>query len=271
MQVVILCGGQGTRIRDVADDLPKPMIPIGGRPILWHIMKSYARHGFADFVLCLGYRSWDIKRFFLDYHLAGADFTCDLANPDGIEIHGSTKSENWRVTLAETGVDAMTGCRVKRIEKFITSEDFLLTYGDGVADVDIGQLLRFHQTHGKIGTLTAVRPPGRFGELELDDSHVLEFAEKPQLARGFISGGFFVFNRRIFDRLENDPRLVFENEPLAGLAADGELMAYKHDGFWHPMDNSRDFKYLNDLWNRGEAPWQTWSERHMRRPRLRVA
>jgi glucose-1-phosphate cytidylyltransferase len=264
MQVVILCGGQGTRIRDVADDIPKPMIPIGGRPILWHIMKGYAGHGFTDFVLCLGYRSWVIKRFFLDYHLAGADFTCDLANPHGIEVHGSSAEENWRVTLAETGVDSMTGCRIKRIEKYITGDDFLLTYGDGVADVDIRQLVRFHRAHGKIGTLTAVQPPGRFGELDLDGSQVVDFAEKPQLARGFISGGFFVFQRRIFDRLENDSELVFEKEPLERLAAEGELMAYQHHGFWHPMDNSRDFKYLNDLWGSGQAPWCTWGDRRLR-------
>jgi len=264
MQVVILCGGQGTRIRDVADDIPKPMIPIGGRPILWHIMKGYARHGITDFVLCLGYRSGVIKRYFLDYHLAGADFTFHLGNPEEVQVHSPVPEENWRITLSETGLDAMTGCRVKRIEKYIADDTFLLTYGDGVADVDVRQLLRFHEAHGKIGTMTAVQAPGRFGEVELDGSQVVEFTEKPLVARGYINGGFFVFNRRIFDRLYNDPRLVLENEPLTKLANDGQLMAFKHDGFWHPMDNSRDFKYLNDLWSAGNAPWQTWDVRRLR-------
>ena len=258
MQVVILCGGQGTRIRDVADDVPKPMIPVGGRPILWHIMKTYAQHGFTDFVLCLGYKSWVIKRYFLDYHLASADFRVDLASPGEAHIEASPCEEPWQVTLAETGLDAMTGCRVKRVEKYVTGDSFLLTYGDGVADVDVRRLVEFHEAHGRIGTVTAVRPPGRFGELELDGRRVTEFSEKPLLARGRISGGFFVFSRAIFDRLEDDPALVFEQEPLMRLARDGELMAYPHDGFWHPMDSSRDYQLLNDLWAAGRAPWKTW-------------
>ena len=248
MQVVILCGGQGTRIRDVADDIPKPMIPVGGRPILWHIMKLYAQHGFTDFVLCLGYKSWVIKRYFLDYHLAGADFSLRLGRPAEARVHGADTAEDWHVTLAETGLDAMTGCRVKRAEKYVTGDTFLLTYGDGVADVDVRRLLAFHQAHGKVGTVTAVQPPGRFGELELEGRRVAEFSEKPLLARGRISGGFFVFGRAMFDRLEDDPALVFEHEPLMRLARDGELMAYPHDGFWHPMDSSRDYQFLNDLW-----------------------
>jgi glucose-1-phosphate cytidylyltransferase len=258
MQVVILCGGQGSRIRDVADDIPKPMIPIGGRPILWHVMKGYAQHGFNEFVLCLGYKSWVIKRFFLDYHLAEADFTLDLDNPAEMQVHAPASDENWRITLAETGVDAMTGCRIQRIEKYIRGDDFLLTYGDGVADINVAELVQFHREHGKIGTVTAVRAPGRFGEIELEGTQVTEFMEKPLLARGRINGGYFVFNRRIFDYLKDDPRLVFENEPLTRLAGDGQLMAYRHNGFWHPMDNSRDFKYLNDLWNTGGAAWNTW-------------
>lgn len=264
MEVVILCGGQGTRIRDVADDIPKPMIPIGNRPIVWHIMKNYAKHGFTDFILCLGYRSWSIKRFFLDYHLAQTDFTVDLGDQARVDIQGPSCGENWRVTLAETGSDSMTGCRIKRIEKYITGDTFMLTYGDGVADVDIEKLVRFHRRHGKIGTVTAVRAPGRFGEIEIDGSQVVEFQEKPLVAKGRINGGFFVFNRGIFDRLENNPRLVFENEPLTALASDGELMAYAHDGFWHPMDSSRDYNYLNDLWARGQAPWNTWEPQRAR-------
>src|SRR5207245_8106454 len=191
MQVAILCGGQGTRIRDVADDIPKPMIPVGGRPILWHIMKGFAEHGFTDFVLCLGYKSWGIKRYFLDYHLAGADFSLHLGQHDAIRIHGSDEAEaHWQVTLAETGLDAMTGCRVKRIERYITGDTFMLTYGDGVADVDVGRLLAFHRGHGKIGTVTTVQPPGRFGEIEVEGAQVVEFMEKPQLSRRRINGGF---------------------------------------------------------------------------------
>jgi glucose-1-phosphate cytidylyltransferase len=258
MQVVILCGGQGTRIRDVADDVPKPMIPIGGRPILWHIMKGYAQHGFNDFVLCLGYKSWVIKRYFLDYRLAAADFSLRLGAADGVRVHGGGGGEDWHVTLVETGLDAMTGCRVKRAEKYVTGDTFLLTYGDGVADVNLRELVAFHQAHGKVGTVTAVQPPGRFGELELVGRRVAEFSEKPLLARGRISGGFFVFQRRLFDRLQDEPSLVFEAGPLVQLARDGELMAYQHDGFWHPMDSSRDYRYLNEVWDARRAPWNTW-------------
>jgi glucose-1-phosphate cytidylyltransferase len=266
MQVVILCGGQGTRIRDVADDIPKPMIPIGGRPILWHIMKGFAEHGFTDFVLCLGYKSWTIKRYFLDYHLAGSDFTLDIKANGQIDVHGPELQENWRVTLAETGLDAMTGCRVKRIEKYITGDHFLLTYGDGVADVDVRRLVDFHMKHGKTATVTAVQMPGRFGEIELSGEQVVEFSEKPLVTRGRINGGFFVFHRRIFERLQDDPRVILEYGPLMQLARDEEMMAFLHDGFWQAMDNSRDFKYLNDLWALDKAPWNTWEA-----PRLRAA
>jgi len=258
MQVVILCGGQGTRIRDVADDIPKPMIPIGNRPILWHIMKGYAKHGFNEFVLCLGHKSWNIKSYFLNYHLAEADFSVDLNSKGEVRVHAPPSREDWRVTLVETGNDAMTGCRVHHIQKYITGDTFLLTYGDGVSDVDVTKLVEFHREHGKIGTVTAVQAPGRFGEIELDGPRVVEFMEKPLVARGRINGGFFVFNRGIFDRLRDDPKLVFENEPLASLSDDGQLMAYRHDGFWHPMDSSRDYHYLNDLWAKGNAPWNTW-------------
>jgi glucose-1-phosphate cytidylyltransferase len=258
MQVVILCGGQGTRIRDVAEDVPKPMIPIGGRPILWHIMKGYAHHGFNDFILCLGYKGWVIKRFFLDYHLAASDLTLDLGSPADVRLHGPALAEDWRITLAETGLDAMTGCRVKRIEKYITGDTFLLTYGDGVADVDLRRLVAFHESHGRLGTVTAVRPPARFGEIELDGRRVADFNEKPLLSRGRINGGFFVFDRAVFDLLPDDPTLIFEHGPLRQLAREGELMAFPHDGFWQPMDNSREYKYLNELWAEGRAPWKCW-------------
>ncbi len=266
MQVVILCGGQGTRIRDVAEDIPKPMIPIGGRPILWHIMKGYARHGFKDFVLCLGYKSSVIKRFFLDYHLSGSDFTVQLGKQGRIEVHSSELQESWNVTMVETGLDAMTGCRVKRIEKYISGEHFQLTYGDGVSDIDISDLVAFHKAHGKMGTVTAVRPPSRFGEIELDGNRVVELNEKPVTTQSRISGGFFVFHRSFFSRLKDDPNLVLEGNPLMDLARDGAMRAYLHDGFWQPMDTSREYKFLNDLWTQGRAPWNTWET-----PRLRVA
>ena len=266
MQVVILCGGQGTRLRDVSEDMPKPMVPIGDRPILWHIMKSYAEYGFNDFVLCLGYKSWVIKRYFLEYFLAHSNISVNLGSPQEYELHGSLGEEDWRVTMVETGIDSMTGCRVKRIERFITEDTFHLTYGDGVADVDLSALVDFHHSHGKIATVTAVQPPGRFGEIALNGDQVVNFMEKPVQAPGRISGGFFVLNKRIFSRLKNDPALVFEQQPMTGLARDGQLHAFRHDGFWHPMDNSRDHKHLNDLWDAGRAPWKRWGT-----PRLRIA
>jgi glucose-1-phosphate cytidylyltransferase len=258
MQVVILCGGMGTRIRDVAEDIPKPMIPIGDRPVVWHIMKSYAHYGFTDFILCLGYKSWSVKRWFLDHHLSAADFSCRLGQPDAVEIHSSGTCEDWRVTFAETGLHAMTGCRIKRIEKYIHGDTFLLTYGDGLSDIDIQDLVRFHRQHERMGTVTAVRSPGRFGEIEIEGRQVVSFQEKPVYAPGRISGGFFVLNRDLFTRLHDDETLIFEHQPLMGLAHDGELMAYLHDGFWHPMDNSRDYQHLNGLWSRQEAPWACW-------------
>jgi glucose-1-phosphate cytidylyltransferase len=260
MQVVILCGGQGTRIRDVAEDLPKPLVPIGGKPILWHIMKGFAEQGFDDFILCLGYKSWLIKRYFLDYQAAQADFSLRLAVPEQVQILAPEATENWQVTLAETGLEAMTGCRVKRIEKYITGDHFFLTYGDGVADVDLPKLLEFHHDHGKIATVTSVQPSGRFGELEFDGDRVLQFTEKPVQARGWINGGFFVLQRRIFSYLPDDPGLTLEGPPMQELTREGELMAYRHDGFWHPMDNSRDFKYLNALWDERRAPWNIWDK-----------
>jgi glucose-1-phosphate cytidylyltransferase len=255
MQAVILCGGMGTRIRDVADDIPKPMIPIGGKPILWHILNGYARHGITEFILCLGHKSWIIKRWFLDYHLSHSDFTIRLDTPEKIQIHGNAAVENWQITFAETGQETMTGCRIKRIEKYIRGNTFMLTYGDGVSDVNLTNLLAFHRAHGHIGTTTAVRQPGRFGELDLHGHEVAQFIEKPPVSPGWVSGGFFVFNRKFFERLEDDPELIFERQPLHNLARDGELQAYKHEGFWHPMDNSRDFKYLNDLYAAGNPPW----------------
>jgi glucose-1-phosphate cytidylyltransferase len=259
MKVVILCGGQGTRIRDVADDVPKPMITIGDKPILWHIMMTYAQHGFKEFVLCLGYKGWTIKQFFLDYHLAHADITVQLSRLGDVKIEGSQATEDWKVTLVETGLQSMTGHRIKQIEPYIDGNEFMLTYGDGLADVDLTSLLAFHRAHGRLATVTTVRAPGRFGELNLTGNQVMEFAEKPAISAGWISGGFFVCHRRIFEGLSDDPNLVFEFEPLRQLAWDGELMAFKHTGFWQAMDNSREYRLLNELWERGQAPWKTWS------------
>ncbi len=260
MKTVILCGGQGTRIRDVADDIPKPMIPIGGKPILWHIMKTYSITGYEDFVLCTGYKGNVIKEFFLNYEAFTKDFTISLGSDNGIEIYGDHDETNWRVTLADTGASAMTGARVKRIEKYIGDDkNFMLTYGDGVSNVNIAALVKFHQSHGKILTLTGVRPPARFGEMEMEENgKVLEFNEKPQAGSGRISGGYFVCRREIFDYLNDREDLVLEQEPMQKLAADGEMMVYHHDGFWQCMDTARDHKLVSELWKNGEAPWKQW-------------
>ena len=260
MKAVILCGGQGTRIRDANESLPKPLLPIGGKPIVWHIMKSYAAHGFDEFVLCLGYKGWLIKEFFLNYRAMTTDVTVHLGKERGIEIHGNHEEENWSVTLAETGENTMTGGRVAAIRKWVNDDDlFMLTYGDGVSDVDIGQLVAFHRAHGKVATVTAVRPPGRFGEMMMTDGLVREFNEKPQATEGFINGGYFVLDaKRMWDYLTGGPGEVFEREPLQKLARDGELVAFHHTGFWQPMDTFREYSLLNDLWAAGKAPWKQW-------------
>jgi glucose-1-phosphate cytidylyltransferase len=259
MKVVILCGGQGTRLREETEFRPKPMVEIGGLPILWHIMKLYAHHGLKEFVLCLGYRSGMIKAFFQNYETRVNDFTIRLGTPDSTEFH-SAHSEDWTVTLAETGLSAQTGARVRRVARYLDDAGtFCLTYGDGVGDIDVAGLLAFHKSHGKIGTVTAVRPPGRFGELQLDGDSVHSFAEKPQVTEGFINGGFFVFQKAFLDRyLDDRDDLVLEREPLQRLSADGELMVYRHDGFWQPMDTYREWKLLEDLWATGRAPWKVW-------------
>lgn len=260
MKVVILCGGQGMRIRDVAENIPKPMISIGRHPILWHIMKTYAAAGHTDFVLCLGHLGSVIKDFFLNYQAFTGDFTISLGTDKAIEFHDGNGEENWRVTLADTGDAAQTGARIKRIRKYIgDDENFLLTYGDGLADLDIGALIDFHQAHGKVMTVTGVRPPGRFGEIESDDQgRILEFNEKPQATGGRISGGFLVCRRELFDALDDSEDLVFEQAPVRKLVADGEMMVFEHDGFWQCMDTARDYRLLNDLWAGGKAPWKTW-------------
>ncbi len=260
MKAVILCGGQGTRIRDASELLPKPMLPIGGKPIVWHIMKMYARHGVREFVLCLGHKGWLVKEFFLNYRAMTTDVTVTLGRHDGLEFTGRHDEEDWRVTLAETGEETMTGGRVAAIRRYVEGEGlFLLTYGDGVSDVDIARTVAFHREHGKIATVTAVRPPGRFGEMEIDGGEVTEFNEKPQATEGFINGGFFVLDaKRVWDYVGASPRTIFEREPLRKLAQDRQLVAFPHTGFWQPMDTAREYGLLNELWAAGKAPWKTW-------------
>lgn len=261
-KVVILCGGMGTRIRDASELLPKPMLPIGGKPIVWHIMKGYAAHGYRDFVLCLGYKGWVIKEFFLNYHAMTTDVEVTLGRHGATRYIGRHDEEDWTVTLADTGETTYTGARVARVRRYLEGEDvFLLTYGDGVADVDIRALVAYHRAHGKIATVTAVHPPGRFGEMRTEDGRVTEFNEKPQTTEGFINGGFFVCDaKRIWDYLDEDPKTSLEGEPVRRLARDGELVAYEHHGFWQPMDTFREYTMLNDLWTAGEAPWKVWTD-----------
>lgn len=258
MKVVILCGGQGTRIREDTGSRPKPLVEIGGRPVLWHIMKTYAHYGFHDFVLCLGYRGDMIKEYFLNYDAMGNDFTIRLGRESQIDLHGAHDEQNFRVTLADTGRDTMTGGRIKRIEKYVDGGDtFLVTYGDGVADVDIAQLVAFHKSHGKAATVTAVRPRAHFGLLETgSDGAVAKFTEKPQLDC-WASAGFLVFERKVFDYIGDDD-CVLEREPLERLAAEGQLMAYRHGGFFFAMDTYREYLHLNELWHSGKAPWRVW-------------
>ncbi len=260
MKAVILCGGQGTRIRDASELLPKPMLPIGGKPILWHIMKAYAHHGVKEFVLCLGYKGWLVKEFFLNDRAMTTDVTVTLGRHDALEFTGRHDEEDWRVTLAETGEDTMTGGRVAAIRRYVEGDDlFLLTYGDGVADLDISRSIAFHREHGKVATVTAVRPPGRFGEMRIEDGDITEFNEKPQTTEGFINGGFFVLDaKRVWDYLGTNPRTILEREPLQGLARDRQLVAFPHTGFWQPMDTAREYQLLNELWAAGKAPWKTW-------------
>ena len=260
MKVVILCGGYGTRIRDVAENIPKPMIPIGERPIIWHIMKYYATYGYIDFVLCLGYKSNVIKDYFLNYELCASDITIELGAGRPNLGHVDFPEAGWKIVLAETGINAMTGARVRRIKKYIGEDPyFMLTYGDGVGDIDTDKLLQFHKSHGKMVTVTGVRPPGRFGELNVaEDNTVLGFNEKPQAGGGLINGGFFVCNRDFFDYLSDDEGLVLEQDPMRNLVRDGQLKVFEHHGFWQPMDTFREYSLLNDLYKNNKAPWVKW-------------
>jgi glucose-1-phosphate cytidylyltransferase len=257
MKVVILCGGLGTRLREETEYRPKPMVEVGGRPVLWHIMKMYAHAGFRDFVLCLGYRGNTIKEYFLNYEAMNNDFTVCLGHKQTLDFHGAHEEQDFRVTLVDTGQETMTGGRLKRVERYIDADTFLLTYGDGVADVNLRQLVEFHKSHQRVATVTAVRPVSRYGILDLSgEGEVLDFIEKPQLD-GWANAGFFVFQREIFKYLTGDS-CVLEQEPLVQLAAQSELNAYRHGGFFYAMDTYREYKHLNDLWNSGQAPWKVW-------------
>jgi glucose-1-phosphate cytidylyltransferase len=258
LQTVILAGGMGTRLREETEYRPKPMIEIGGRPILWHIMKLYARAGFRDFIICLGYKADLVKDYFLQYEAMNSDFTIRLGQRATITYHGNHFERDWTVTLADTGLDAMTGARVKRVARYLEGDSFMLTYGDGVADIDIAALVAFHRQSGTIGTVTGVRPTSRFGELMANGDQVVDFNEKPQTHSGLVNGGFFVFDRRFLDYVSDDASCVLEREPLEGLVRDGQLSVYRHPGFWQCMDTYRDYQYLNQLWAAGQAPWKCW-------------
>jgi len=260
MKVVILCGGYGIRIRDVAEDIPKALIPVGGRPILWHVMKYYAQFGHRDFILCLGYKGYAIKEFFLNYEALTRDFTITLGASKLTEFHSKHNESDWRVTLAETGLAAMTGARIRKIKDYLTpGQSFMLTYCDGVGNIDLNALETFHKMHGKILSVTGVRPPGRFGELvHSGTGSVTEFNEKPQATGGRISGGFFVCRPELFDYLDGDDSQMFEQQPMRRLVDDGQMMMFEHDGFWQPMDTRREYQLLNSLYEGGKAPWVVW-------------
>ena len=256
MKAVILAGGLGSRLSEETESKPKPMVEIGGKPILWHILKIYSSYNVNDFIICCGYKGYVIKEYFSNYFLHNSDVTFDLKN-NKLKIH-SKYSESWNVTLIDTGENTMTGGRLKRVRNYLDNEDFCFTYGDGLADININLLLKSHYDSKSLATLTAVQPPGRFGSLEIDDQYrVNKFFEKPQGDGGWINGGFFVLNPKVLDYIEND-ETIWEQEPLRNLAKENKLSAYKHLGFWHPMDTLRDKKFLNELWNSNKANWKVW-------------
>ena len=257
LKVVILAGGLGTRLSEETIIKPKPMVEIGGKPILWHIMKIYSHYGFNEFIICLGYKGYMIKEYFANYCLHMSDVTIDIQS-NTIETHHNY-SEPWKISLVDTGFDTMTGGRVKRIQQYVGNETFLLTYGDGVSDVNICDLIKFHKEKEKIGTLTAILPPGRFGVLEMKNNCITSFLEKPRGEGGYINGGFFVFEPELFNYIRGDS-IILEDEPLKALVLEKEINAYRHDGFWHPMDTMRDQIHLEELWARGEAPWKVWDK-----------
>lgn len=253
MKVIILAGGFGTRLSEYTETIPKPMVTVGGKPIIWHIMRSYAHFGHKDFYLALGYKAEVIKEYFLHYRSLNADFTVDLSN--GSIVPHQTDETDWKVTLVHTGLESMTGGRVKRLQEFIGNEPFMLTYGDGVADIDLEALLNFHKSHGKMVTVSAVHPGARFGEIEMQEQQVISFQEKPQTGQSWINGGYFIIEPEFFDLIEGD-QTILEREPLEKVAETGELMAFHHDGYWQCMDTRRDRDQLEALWESGHAPWK---------------
>lgn len=259
MNVVILCGGAGTRLREETEFRPKPMVHIGDKPIIWHIMKIYAHYGHTDFILPLGYKGEMFKEYFHHYEMMNSDVTLELGNPDSMTLHQSHQEAGWKITLSDTGEHTLKGGRIKRIEKYVSGDCFLLTYGDGVADIDIDALVAFHRAHGRVATVTGVSPTARYGELHTARDQVVSFAEKPSARESaLISGGFFVFNREIFNHLSDDRQCDLEYGVLEYLAKTGELMVYRHHGFWYCMDTLRDFEALNHMWKRNQAPWKIW-------------
>ncbi|MGH7144978.1 MAG: glucose-1-phosphate cytidylyltransferase [Planctomycetota bacterium] len=260
MKVMLLCGGKGTRIREVSETRPKPMVEIGGHPILWHVMNIYAAHGLNEFICLLGYKGREIKEYFLNYEAMNADFTVELGKHGAITTHEQGHNETgWKITLAETGENTMTGGRLARGAKYLDGDDaFALTYGDGVTDVDLKAVLAYHRKSGSLATVTGVRPPSRFGELETQGDKVLRFSEKPQVTEGFINGGFFFFHKDFLRYVNQDEGCILEREPLERCARDGQLSIYKHDGYWQCMDTLRDWEYLNGQWSKGAAPWKVW-------------
>ncbi|OGT97532.1 MAG: glucose-1-phosphate cytidylyltransferase [Geobacteraceae bacterium GWC2_48_7] len=256
MKVVILAGGFGTRISEESHLKPKPMIEVGGHPVLWHIMKIYSAYGFNDFIICLGYKGYVIKEYFANYFLHNSDVTFDLGN-NSVEIHNST-AESWKVTLVDTGLMTQTGGRLRRIRRYLEDETFMMTYGDGVGNIQIDELVNFHRQHGKLATISSVQPPGRFGAVNVGDSGIVhDFQEKPVGDGSWINGGFFVLEPAVLDYIDNDNTL-WEKQPLSRLSSDGELLAYRHRGFWKPMDTLRDKIELEEHWNGGKAPWKIW-------------
>lgn len=258
MKIVILCGGLGARLREETEFRPKPMVPIGHRPILWHIMKTYEHYGYNDFVLALGYKGEIIKDYFYHYELMNSAVSVKLGHPRELRIHECHEEAGWQITMVDTGDKALKGARLKKLERYIDGDIFMVTYGDGLCDVNINDLLDFHKKHGKIATLTGINPASRFGELSIDGNRVKTLKEKPKTGRGFVNGGFFVFNREILDYLTLDDSCDLEIGPLEKIAEEGQLMVYKHDGFWACMDTIRDTDYLNNLWNNNSAKWKVW-------------
>ncbi len=256
MKVVILCGGLGTRLSEKTETIPKPMVEIGGYPLLWHLMKYYAHWGFNDFILALGYKSEVIKQYFLDYFRRSVDSTVSLATGQ-VSMHNTPK-ENWTVRLVDTGLHTQTGGRLQRLSHLLDSNAFMLTYGDGLCNVNLKELIRYHRSHGAIATVTAVRPPARFGGLALDGDHVAQFIEKPQIGDGWINGGFFVLEPAALKYINNSDDCIFEREPLEHLSLDRQLIAYRHEGFWQCMDTLRDVRLLEEIWSSGKAPWEIY-------------